>query len=328
MGLIYGNKFLSEEILEEQVILNEMHFSKKDLQDPKTIDKIIKRKEFFESVVKFIDFLFLGITVIGSCIIGSVVSFGAGLGTLTILSILTVNIVLNINSLPLNIYNKNIDKYKKKIEGLINICNQNIEKDVKNKDKYKQIIDNCKKVQAKFDEMDKESKLLAYKEEYKDCLSAYKDIVYWLEKPYVLGHTGERYTSLDDLRLANSLGITDKDIIKNITSKCKFEDKWDILFSDNDEESAIFFKDDKYILISSDDDHSIIYSKNKGKLYELYAYDKFNETSLVNHKFINKKFNIDIVKQVDKELGYYLLSKCPEQVKKKEFPIKCGTYTS
>ena len=41
MGLIYGNKFIDEEVLEEQVILNEMHFSKKDLQDPKTIDKII-----------------------------------------------------------------------------------------------------------------------------------------------------------------------------------------------------------------------------------------------------------------------------------------------
>ena len=263
----YGNRFIDSQILEEQTILNEMHFSRKELQDPSTIDKILKRKEFFESMISFIDFLFIAITIIGSGIIGITVSVGIGLGSLTILSILTINIILSIDSLPLNVYNKNINKYKSKIEKLIDICNKNIEKDPKNKNKYQEIINNCKKVQDKFTMMDKEAKIIADKKEYEECLSAYKDIVHWLDKPYVLGHTGERNTSLEDIRIIKYLGITDNQIIKNITSKCKFKDNWDILLSDNDEKSRDFFKNDKYIMISSDDDYSIIYSDYAHKVW-------------------------------------------------------------
>ena len=45
MGLIYGNMApLIEEAILEQEFLNEMMFSKKDLQDPKIVEKIYKTK--------------------------------------------------------------------------------------------------------------------------------------------------------------------------------------------------------------------------------------------------------------------------------------------
>ena len=33
-------------------------------------------------------------------------------------------------------------------------------------------------------------------------------------------------------------------------------------------------------------------------------------------------YSKDELEEVDRELGYYLITKCPEEVKRKEFPIK------
>ena len=43
------------EISLDEAVLQEMHFSKKDLQDPKTIEKIIRRKEKFDTLAKYIN---------------------------------------------------------------------------------------------------------------------------------------------------------------------------------------------------------------------------------------------------------------------------------
>ena len=60
---VYGN-YTNEEALLEQVVLQEMGFSKEDLQDPKTIEKILKGSKLFKSVEAFIIILLAILTIV------------------------------------------------------------------------------------------------------------------------------------------------------------------------------------------------------------------------------------------------------------------------
>ena len=68
---IYGNKI---ETIEEQVILQEIgigHFTKKELQDPESINKILKQKDVFRNINNALSFAIVIMGIIAGVLTSS-----------------------------------------------------------------------------------------------------------------------------------------------------------------------------------------------------------------------------------------------------------------
>lgn len=346
--MIYGD-FLREEssinIDESTKILNEMNFSKKELQNPKTLDKILKRKEFFESTTKFFSFLLYALSIAGSITIGVFVSTVASFITFPILLCIIMYIDTNLSALPSKWYEKNYDKFINKINDLKSKMEAKMEKDPEHKEKYQKIIDGCNKVLNHIEKCSKEAEKIYRQEQLKECIDDYEELISWFEDPYTFGHTGEnwyfdnfcymcKYLKITDTQLLNTLKKyykTEKTYNKkkyNRFLKLDMEDSRDvegnITIPDNYTLDQVRNDLGKYIyIISSDDDCQIAYCPEKNKIIYSDADTSYKTTSINDEaKHSLNKYSIDILIDADKELGYYRLSKCPDNVKKKPWPIK------
>lgn len=319
----YGNIFLNEEYLEEQVILNEMHFSKNDLQDPKTLDKILKAKDKFESTSKKLMTLFIILGIIASSTLAFFTNFIIGLGGLYFIIAALIWIGTSLSSAPAKSFKKNSEKYVNKVNQLLKKSEEALYKDPKNKEKYQKIIDNCNNVLKEIKKREKEAAELLSKQEFQEVIDKYEALIEWIKKPFVIGHTGDGY-DFSLFAIAEVLGIPERALIENLKSKGKYYNNWKYVFYNinNKNQDYNIFKDDEYIMISSDDDYVVFYSKRNNCIYYTNISGEYIKTSL----YKEGKGDIDCDKKLlieaDKELGYYLLSECPDGVIRKEFPIK------
>lgn len=328
------------EIVLDEAVLQEMHFSKKDLQDPKTLDKIIKGKERFETAGKY----FLTVASICSLLLpialGIVLhSFIAVPIALALLFTGLIKLILLVDELPLRWYKENEHKYKMMVFDFKKKTEAAMEKtdDPKKKEKYKQIIDNCDAVIAEFRKRDAE-KLSKEKEAMiEDARKLIEDTVRWYNDPgkYLpYGHTGS--SSEGELALLLFfLKVPENKIIDHICKKCKDKSMLgkefltDFYGVDNDEIEMPEYKpilNDHVIEFSSDDEYCTLISIEKKKCYFVCIHDVGTESIT---KYVKKTGDVDpsgeykkALIEADKELGYYLFSKCPDGVKQKEWPIK------
>ena len=339
-------------LLDEQVeVINEMHFSKKDLQDPKTIDKILKRKEFFENCIHFITTLEIILIVLISIVLGVVVPVIGGVIAFPILMMAFASTLETLMSLPNKWYIKNSEKFEKQVRELLDKTKKKLDKDPKNKDKYNKIISNCQKIIDIIEKKKAEAKKAYDDAVHQDELNYYKQVPEWLEHPYMFGHTGNGGYFSEWLYCAKILKVSEKDIIKTIENNkndknCFMEltisgeytdykgrkrevinedevEGW-ITLHNHDYEKAVEELGDHAWLIQSDDDYGIWYTETN-KFIETDAGTPYKFITLSSFAEKGKKNlpeNIDdILIDADKELGYYRLSKCPAQVKKKKFPV-------
>lgn len=145
---IYGNKI---ETIEEQVILQEIgigHFTKKELQDPESINKILKQKDVFRNLNNALSFAIVIMGIIAGVLTSS---FFVGL---IIGPFLAFTVAISEKN-PLNQKpSKNIAKLKEKSQMLKDSAKHELSKtnDPKRKQKYNEIIHNCDKVIKAVDE--------------------------------------------------------------------------------------------------------------------------------------------------------------------------------
>jgi hypothetical protein len=136
-----------------------MGFSKKDLQDPKTVQKAIEQaKKASNTADKIGNLVSLLITVAGCAFVGTATAAGSKVGaggiTFVASTIITAGVLGKI-LLTLNNYiydyklfkeDKNLEKLDKECDKLIEKSKKQMEKDKKNKQKYQEIINNATKV--------------------------------------------------------------------------------------------------------------------------------------------------------------------------------------
>ena len=311
---------ISNDVLLEAALM-EASFSKKQLQDPKTVEKILNKKHVFTSVIIFVSLL---ITIIGAIISVGILLFPLGL--------IFVCIASSLSAYPKKANEKQLLKLKDQCEKLIAKMEKSIEKDPKNKSKYSEVIDNCRKT---IDTIDAYYKDVSNKEKMKDIEYAtelYKRLVKYIESPTSDLGPGD----LDMFVVADMLGIKESDIGNAIKTNGKFEKfpfKYYGLDNLSDEQiqkySSILPEiktNDPLFTVYGHDDYVIVFSKKANGFLEIIASDennKINQCSLYNTAQDLLTDNIDkkALIEADKVLGYYRLSKCPSQVKPKQFPI-------
>lgn len=211
-----------------------MHFSKEDLQDPKTIEKIYKVK-FSDNVFKTIHYLISALLLVFSLVLGA---FTLGVGF-----IFGAMIWFNVNEalkayIP-NKNDKNLDKFEEKCKKCITIAEGHI-KNGRNVDENKKVIENCKKVLELIKEKRVEvedKKLQALIETY---IEAFRNLELFINSENVSkieGVEGEyEWEEVEEMFiLASQLGITE-DKISNILYSKKSNYKYDTfiknIFSD------------------------------------------------------------------------------------------------
>jgi hypothetical protein len=363
---IYGRYVIYEQeeidmFNEAYQVVQEMGFSKEDLQDPKTVQKAIEQaKKASNTADKIGNLVSLLITVAGCAFVGVTTSaaskVGAGGITFVASAIITTGVLAKI----LGDLNNCIDDYKrtkedKNLEKLYKECNKLIEKskkqmekDKKNKQKYQDIINNATKVKESIKKHYQDKT----KEEYQKILSQYmkeyKAYITFLskEKAVYIGNMEMYYYSKilrvdEKIILDRFLYYSKKDqisydkMIDNINDYYGFEicnefkdikniskdGYWIRLVSNvlKDTVHFIYYNPKINLFVAVDDENDdypyIAIEKSIFKLLESIFEIESHEDFDINEC---KKYLID----VDKELGYYRLSKAPEGVKPKEFPDK------
>ena len=213
------------EISLDEAVLQEMHFSKKDLQDPKTIEKIIRRKEKFDTLAKYINTTLDILGVLLAIGLGIVLhSVMAALGALMLVSLGLLYITVAIQDMPQRHYDKNVDKYKKMIKEFKEKTQKAIETtdDSKKKEKMKQIIDNCNKVEAEFVRRDKEKASKELSELIDFCKTLFPKTIEWYKDPgkhIPYGHTGT-FKNGEEFIILRELNVSEAKIIDYIFKKC------------------------------------------------------------------------------------------------------------
>lgn len=344
--MIYGNKFINEQTILEQNILNEMHFSKKDLQDPKTIEKIYKTKfsdVIFKSIKLMIDILLFLVT----CAFG-VMTLGFGF---IIGAIIWASVHTTLSAYIPNKNDKNLDKFEEKCKKCISISEEHI-KNGKNISENKKVIENCKKVlelikQKRVELQDQ--KLQALIEAY---IGAFKNLDLFINSETVSkgeGASGEyEWEEFAEMFiLASELGLSE-DKISNILSSKKsncgyntfiknmFEHLENNIIEEKISELETFNikefknKEDITIIFEETDEmvRNIIYLKSTKSFYDIYLDYKnnlhFSKTKLYDY-FDVSRTNENVKKAIeraDAKLGYYTLSECPKNLEKKPLPFK------
>lgn len=340
---------LEQSVFINEQVIQEMIFNKDDLQDPKTLEKILermkKKEPIFDTLAAIGSFLTLCLTVAISIITTGV--FTVVLFPFFI--ILSVIIYMYIDTIPNSQFKKDNEKFKKKVIKLKEKTQEKLDKetDPKKKAKYQEIIKNCDKVLKAIEEGIKKESEYEFDEEDKNTLkSTYEDLAKFLEYPFDFGWEN----GIEDIALlAQLLNIKAQDITNKIKrTKFKKEEKtvyecFEIMFGgdinniddpDLEDEVRDLLKKYKNIMnmkaieTGSNDDNVDFVAQNgifyrittdieviEGDMF-IFAKESFHD----EWDKSDKKF-MKMLIEVDKELGYYLLSDCPPGLKKKKFPL-------
>ena len=328
-------------------ILQEIHFSQKDLQDPKTLDKLLKRAQDEKKVKGVLDALFMILTVFEAWLTKRFVNKKAEeltgekvpflfIGSLVGYVTLTYKIASKLDMVMYATQEKRIKKLREK-------CVQLIEKLKDSNDpKAKEIIANCTKTIKAIDAYYKklESK------EYKDKLNKYTK-KYELFINIITGqgcfNEGPDYWYYNLAKLAKiSPSKFDEGHIKfGQNPKC-WKDSFNDLSGydeevrkDNEDEFNEFCKivpelkdgSKVYVYYAIDDTFFIYSPKAKHFVYGDYGpkWCQWNRSIEPIAKKIDynntsnlTKEDIEFLKVVDAKMGYYLLSEPPEGVQRKK----------
>ena len=342
--MIYGNKALGlieledEIIIQEQLdqaVLNEMHFSKKDLQDPKTIEKITKREKQHESIASFLAILFLLICIIGPIVIGvaaGIIPFVLAESTMWFLFGNVMDILL---TFPASLYDKNMKKYRTKVEKLKEQTEKKLKSNPDNAESCKKIIDNCDKVLKELDRLEKKSADRKYKAKIKEYTDIYQRIISMLDGTKDVFPVD----GWDDIveGVAIALDIKQKDFINSCIKSTKpgllydtgnSKDLWDTVepwFSDK-EHMEVSIRNNRDIMY--DKFYPFLFGRNNDFMYLIHQKTKkiyLLEDDLISTNSIYDNYvvapDMKILEDVDIALGYYRIAKCPPEVKQKKFPV-------
>jgi hypothetical protein len=234
---IYGNFALNEQneldaINEAYQIIQEMGFSKEDLQDPKTVQKVIDNAKksgdiantvgIFASVLVVLEGIIF--TVAPIAVIGAKNPMG-GLATASIIiptqigitSKLLITISDYVKDYPMKKQAKDLEKLDKCCDRLIQKSEKKMTKDSKNKQKYQDIINNAKNVKKTisdyYKKIDDEKFLIAVNYE----VEKYKFFVKFLNKENIDYSKNKKYA------IDNIYAILDYSEIFNINEKVILE---------------------------------------------------------------------------------------------------------
>ena len=328
-------------INEEYVIVNEIYFSKKDLQDPKTLEKLLDKAKKEKDIKKKLDYIFTIFSFIAAILAtigigvasGSVIT-GLSLFVPIILASLAfaLTVIIKLDKVMFKIHESRIKKLRKKAEEL---------RDKAKKSKQNQIASNCQKL---IDAIDKYYKDLET-EKFNNAVDAEKE---FYENLVNIIH-GKSYMEEPDIEYfiyAKILKIPAERINKGQAS-CK-----DAL-KDTDTVLEYFFGTSKVEEIKKDgkydeylklcniipefktpdrckiscyyaiDDTIFIYSKMANLFYYgeyKVEWSEWNSdiSKLANNYMSEKDINMDALKVADANLGYYRLSTPPEGVTPKK----------
>lgn len=332
---------------EEYVVVNEIYFSKKDLQDPETFKKLLKRAEVEKDVKKKLDILFYCLTFIEAIVgtkgldkvadkigagnaIGGGLSFGQGLATFIALLILfiklTDKIVGGLDKAMLYIHKARINKLIKKATELRD----------KTKQSNPKVSANCQKLLDSIEKYYKDIEEAKFRREVEYAKGQYNFLVDILHGKDCFESTSD---AIDVYVLARLIKVDyskiDSNIIQyGINHKKKAINKEFYWIYDDSDKSSLdklyqkmpeFETKDDIIVFDQDNDsdYVFIYSE-KGKVFfdgELCnVKDDDFKRSPSEYQYIKremaKRFNdknfIEALKVADAELGYYRLTPAPE----------------
>ena len=364
---IYGDSifeskdiFIIEEELFQYMINNpndsiqEMIFTKKQLQDPETLTKLLKRAETEKDVKKVVDIIFYGLTILEGISVGVLVKdgfmgFAAWIGFI----VLTHKVAKGLDKVMAYTQEKRIKQLREKCEKLIKKY-ENIDNP-----KTKQIVENCKKTIKAIDDYYAKEEKAKIDKKIKEYTNTYEFLVDIIHGKDIMNEPEEKVFAL-----AKILNIDFKRIDAGQTKENKYDDSlWLYWFGSDNIESftnadspskdEVYetikilskyipeFKDNKKVpYYYAIDDTVFIYSRMGKKFYYgdwWYSSDKIewltpclsstifglieNRSSMkerYNNILNTMKTEIDIIKIVDIKLGYYLLSKAPEGVTPKK----------
>ena len=178
-----------QSVTEALDVLNEVHFSKEDLQDPKAVKrKIEEPAEKFKNTAFAIDFIISALTVLVSVIAGiatgNLVMIPMGIGISVVLSDSLFNIICK--ATPMFIKN-NKKKYDKQFAKLKANCEKTIREN-KNPEAVKEatiILNNLKKVENTVSAKAKEAKKEKYENTYKNIKTDYNNAIDFLNGKYI-----------------------------------------------------------------------------------------------------------------------------------------------
>ena len=338
---------------EDKEVLQEMYFSKKDLQDPETIKKIedILNRKRYDNIAT-IGAIIAGILPIAISIIinPALIPAGiiAGLSLIIFILIYTYNWVQNA---PQKAFEKNYEKYKKQVKELKEKTEKQLAKKENSKfaSKYKEIIANCDKVLKAIDEREKQISDNNYKAEIENAIYDYKKLIKFLEYPFDFGWEGETemgsiFTTANMLKIsaqqiqnkvkntkfksneislldgiAKSYGVIDKRY-SSIEDLIKGEE-----LDDDPKVNYLKFKNKmnmKVIELCSNDDN-IDFIGQDGLIYQIITDDEIYviKSIFYNNKFNDGEFGKKALIEADKELGYYILSEPPKGLERKKLPL-------
>lgn len=332
---IYGNKI---ETIEEQVILQEIgigHFTKKELQDPESINKILKQKDIFRNLNNALSFAIVIMGIIAGVLTSS---FFVGL---IIGPFLAFTVAISEKN-PLNQKpSKNIAKLKEKSQMLKDSAKHELSKtnDPKRKQKYNEIIHNCDKVIKAVDEYFQKIEDEKLMTDITECEAIIEDC-----EEFMSGN-GDLYLDETGSDLFRALmyfyKVPESVIIKKLASiKPNYSlqdlfpyddtriDKMEIYKLIPKLKDEKYFNEDHFVCLLRDHLDGYVYYENK-----IYHIDADNDTcrisSLSEVAKKSEKYSIIGVHnpskafiEADKNLGYWTFEECPPQIQTKEFPRK------
>lgn len=347
----WDQDILMENCINEQV-LQEMNFSKKDLQDPATIDKILKRKGVFEDIIKYTTWLFAALNVVAGIVVKielkkhDMSEAGAiGFGVFAVLELILVKIHELVGKLPAKAYEKNMEKYKKQIRDLIEKMKKKIQEDPDNANEYKKIIKNCEAVLAEIDKREKTAKKQELRIKVRYVERCYNTLKRWWDKPHCFDfNDGEAFYNeyshpgIYCLNLAKEYGISEKQIIdralliddESDKGYCDPENIYEYvaqwLSDDTDNEADELkkkFNNSKIHLYYMPDEWPVKFIVvNQKKIYDIdWLKGKHYPELVQGSVFYDPDYKLDkeALIEFDKLQGFYKFSKCPDAVKQKDF---------
>lgn len=330
--MIYGNTFLNE-----NTIL--LEYSKKELQDPKTIEKIYK-DSIGDKVFKSLSSLIMALSVILAIAIG-VVTLGLGL---FVLAPLIMKLDEALDSYIPKKHDKNFDKLKRQCEELKTKSQERLktEQDSKEKQALQDIIKNCDNVLKVINDKIKLENDKKYQENLDSAIKDYNNMIKFITTGDGLFNKdiNDNYYNRDYFaNLCKMFNLSSNDIIKCIDKGVKnniyhVEEISNFVEYSGLEQDLIQkcidkgfteLKDKKssIIILATHDEWFLLYSP---KLHKFIDFDVINGVNNITNDYYslsnyeNGADTSKFIKDADKYLGYYHFSKAPENVEPKEFP--------
>lgn len=335
---------------EEYVVVNEIYFSKKDLQDPETFKKLLKRAEVEKDVKKKLDILFYCLTfaeaIVGTVAISKATKSASGIISDAIEGVMP-GVFIGLFVLFIKITHKVVSKLDKAILYIHKArINKLIKKATELRDKTKQsnpqVSANCQKLLDSIDKYYKEVENVKFKKLVEEIKQDYNFLVRIIHAKDCIENPG--HDAFNIFAIAHDININysliDKGQIEYGTKLCKEKTsdiyKW--MFgpdgaNKNDKELLSRympeFKDiynTEIVVFYAIDDTMFMYSP-KGKIYYYGDYE-IGHTYFYKNMYDIIKHNMDInaadknymeaLKVADAELGYYRLTPAPEGVTPKK----------